>query len=566
MSPTERLHFPDAPRSDLDRALEDIVANAQRVLATQGRLRHLLEANRAVVEQLDLAEVLRRITRAAVKLVDAEYGALGVVAPDGTLEQFIHVGISSESAELIGNLPEGHGLLGAVIDAGKPIRIEHLSDDARSSGFPDPHPAMDGFLGVPIRVRDVVFGNLYLTNRADGPFTQEDEDLVTALAATAGIAIANARLFDDSKRRQQWSAAIAEVTSALLSGTSEDALAVVADQVASIVDADLVCIVVRAQREGYLLVDTARGHRSEVVLGRVYPALGSLVGRALAAGAPASTDTPMSSEHLDWMPDLGPSVAIPLIAFGSSLGALTITRAVGGARFTDAELQLAAEFAAQASVGIQLARGRTDSVQLELVEERNRIARDLHDHVIQRLFASGLSLQSLIARAPVALQGKLGDQVDAIDVAIGEIRTAVFTLSSRPAARPVAVRHLVLDVVSEYSSGLGAAPRLTFSGPVDLLVDGPLASDVVAVVREGLSNIVRHADSTACSVDVTVSGNRVTVTVDDDGQGMPTTSGRSSGTANLADRAAAHGGDFTMTPRLPRGTSLLWTAPLPAIA
>jgi len=406
MSQIERLDFPDAPRSDLEHSIDDLLANAHRVLATQGRLRHLLEANRVVVEHLELEQVLRHIVEAAASLVDARYAALGVIAPDGHLEQFIHVGISESDAQIIGHLPEGHGLLGAVVEAAAPIRLEHLHSDPRSSGFPAHHPDMDGFLGVPIRVRDQVYGNLYLTNRLDGPFTQEDEDLITALAATAGIAIDNARLF-----------------------------------------------------------------------------------------------------------------------------------------------------AEQATV----------SAELGLVEERNRIARDLHDHVIQRLFATGLGLQSLVARVPEDLRPRLGEQVDAIDAAIAEIRTAVFTLSSRPAGT-LAVRHQILDVVSELSDGFDSAPRLTFSGPVDLLIEGELASDVVAVVREGLSNVARHAYSTQSSVDVSVTDDQVTVTIDDDGRGMPPNMTRSSGTANLATRAATHGGAFELIARKPRGTSLCWSAPLPQTA
>jgi signal transduction histidine kinase len=412
-----RLHFPDAPRSDLERTIEELVVNAHRVLATEGRLRHLLEANRAVVEHLDLEQVLRRITEAAVSLVDAEYGALGVIAADGSLEQFIHVGISQSDAHTIGHLPEGHGLLGAVVEAAEPIRLEHLGADARSSGFPAHHPAMDAFLGVPIRVRDAVYGNLYLTNRASGAFTQEDEDLVTALAATAGIAIDNARLF-----------------------------------------------------------------------------------------------------------------------------------------------------AAQASLATELSLARAESQRWELAEERSRIARDLHDHVIQRLFATGLTLQSLASTAPGDLGDALARQVDAIDAAIAEIRTAVFALDSRPIAGEPGLRHRLLDVVGELTATLSSAPRLTFSGPVDLLIDGALAADVVAVVREGLSNIARHASASQSSVDVRVTDDLVSVLIDDDGSGVAASPGVSSGTRNLAARAAEHRGTFTLSGRSPRGTSMLWTARLPDAA
>jgi GAF domain-containing protein len=181
--------FPDDSRAELDKALDDLMVRARDVLATQGRLRALLRANQAVIEHMELPLVLRRIVEAAVELVGAQYGALGVLSADGGLEQFINVGMSPELVHHIGHLPEGHGLLGALIDDPHPIRIPELSADPRSVGFPDGHPPMSSFLGVPIRVRDEVYGNLYLSNQASGEFSEDDEQLVTALAATAGIAI-----------------------------------------------------------------------------------------------------------------------------------------------------------------------------------------------------------------------------------------------------------------------------------------------------------------------------------------------------------------------------------------
>jgi len=559
--PDGSIAFPDGPRSELERTIGELVGRAEQVLRTQGRLRSLLHANRIIVEELELAQVLRRIAEAAVSLVDAQYGALGVIAPDGQLEQFIHVGMPDDQAASIGHLPEGRGLLGAVIDERRSIRLEHLSDDPRSAGFPAHHPDMDGFLGVPIRVRDEVYGNLYLTNRNGGSFSQEDEELVTALAATAGAAIDNARLFDDSRRRQRWSAALAEVTSALLSGSSDDVLGVVADRVASVIDADLVCVVVPLDDE-LLLVDTARGEGSSELSGLRYPAAGSLVAAALESGQVAATSEAEGIGSADGRPAWGPTVAIPLVAFARPLGALTISRAIGSTRFTSAELEMAADFATQASVAIELARGRADRQRLELVEDRNRIARDLHDHVIQRLFGSGMSLQAIASTAPEATRFAIAEQVDAIDAAIAEIRTAVYALTARAAESP-ALRHRVLDVVAEASSGLASAPRLTFGGPVDLLLDGPLADDVVAVVREGLSNVVRHASARTADVSIVVDEHRVVVTIDDDGRGMAHASRRSSGTANLRARAEQHGGELTLTGREAGGTRLSWIAVLP---
>jgi signal transduction histidine kinase len=552
----DRISFPDGPRSEFERSIGELVERAEKVLATQGRLRSLLSANRVVVEQLELAQVLRRIAEAAVSLVSAQYGALGVIAPDGHLEQFIHVGMPQSDADRIGHLPEGRGLLGAVIDERRSIRLTHLHDDPRSAGFPAHHPTMDAFLGVPIRVRDEVYGNLYLTNPAGAEFTQEDEELVTALAATAGIAIDNARLFDESRRRQRWSAALAEVTSALLSGASDDVLGVVADRVASVIDADLVCVVVPVDDET-LLVDTARGEGSAELIARRYPAAGSLVSAALESGQVAVSSELHAAVAEE--PMYGLTVAMPLLAFERPLGALTISRVEGGAGFTPAELEMAADFARQASVAIELARGRADRQRLELVEDRNRIARDLHDHVIQRLFGSGMSLQAIASTAPEATRAAIADQVEAIDAAISEIRTAVFTLTSRSSGAP-ALRHRVLDVVAESGVGLASAPRLTFSGPVDLLIDGELADDVVAVVREGLANVARHASARSADVAIVVHDTAVTVTVDDDGRGMSNASRRSSGTANLRARAARHGGEFELLGRESGGTRLRWTA------
>jgi signal transduction histidine kinase len=554
------LEFPDAPRSELEKTIAELVDRAQRVLVTQGRLRALLQANRVIVQQLELEQVLRRIVEAALALVGAEFGALGVMAPDGHLEQFIHVGMAAEDAAAIGHLPEGRGLLAAVVEEGQAIRVEHIRSDPRAVGFPVHHPEMEGFLGVPVRVRDEVFGSLYLTNPSGGRFSKEDEELLAALAATAGIAIENARLFDETRDRQRWSAALAEVASALLSGETDDVLGVVADRVASVIDVDLVCVVVAADA-GELVVSTARGDGSDELVGRRYPRESTLVGIALETGQVASSPGQSAGDKFDWQPSLGPTVAIPLVAFGESLGALTISRLDPASRFTAADLDMAADFAVQASVAIELARARADRQQLELVEDRNRIARDLHDHVIQRLFGSGLALQALASAAPEAIRVGIADQVDAIDTAISEIRTAVFALTSRAAAAPT-LRHRVLDVVTSATSGLTSVPRLTFSGAVDLMVEGSLSDDVVAVVREGVANVARHAGAQNVDVAITVDDEGVEIIIDDDGSGIPAGARRSSGTKNLTERAAARGGMMRLTARAGGGTRLLWTSPL----
>ncbi|MGV8885601.1 MAG: GAF domain-containing protein [Microbacteriaceae bacterium] len=525
MTKFDSLSFADDSRPDLEHTIDQLVASANRVLATQGRLRHLLDANRSVVEELDLQQVLLRVVEAAVSLVDAQYGALGVIAQDGHLEQFIHVGIPESDVAAIGPLPEGHGLLGAVIEAAGPIRLEHLARDSRSSGLPEHHPQMEGFLGVPIRVRNEVYGNLYLTNRRDGAFTQEDEDLVTALAATAGVAIDNARLFDESKRRQRWSIVAAEVTSAIAESGATDPWKTVVERMSTIVDADLVCVVMADETSGT---------------------------RAADDSTPPGNDSTVS----------GPTLSIPLTMPDGSLGALALSREQGSRTFSTTDIAMASDLVAHATVAIELAHARATSVQLQLVDDRNRIARDLHDHVIQRLFAAGLGLQSLVERSQPELRESLTEQVDAIDAAITDIRTAVFTLGSRSRTGSPSLRSRVLDVVAEITPHLPSTPRLTFGGPVDLTIAGELASDVVAVVREGLSNIARHAHATESSVDVSIVDDAVIVRIEDDGVGIPDPLPRSSGTANLAERATHYGGSLSLSKRMPRGTELVWRTPL----
>ncbi|WP_144711899.1 GAF domain-containing protein [Curtobacterium pusillum] len=559
----EPLAFPDAPRSALERTIDELVDRAQAVLRTQGRLRNLLAANRRIVEHLELEDTLYAVVSAAVELVDAEYGALGVIAPDGKeLERFIHVGLDEEHVRRIGHLPHGKGVLGAVVQDAQPIRLEHLGADPRSAGFPEGHPPMEGFLGVPLRVRDKVYGNLYLTNPRRGHFTQEDQELVEALGATAGVAIDNARLFEESRIRERWATATADVSSALVTDESiEDVLTIIADRVLAFVDAHLVTVVLPDTDADYLQVAIAVGPVADRVRDRRYLVSGSLAGRAIDTGSVVADTTGAVVAGFDWTPALGPTIAIPLRVAGDALGALVVARAPGGPVFADAELGMADEFGRQTSVALAVARGRRDRRRLELAEDRSRIARDLHDHVIQRLFGSGLALQATAQRVPEDLRDHLEEQVSAIDAAIAEVRTAVFALGSsdRPVAR--STRDRLLDVVTELRPALARPPRITFSGPVDIDVTGALARDVVAAVRESVANVARHAPGAECTVEVAVTDDAVQVVVEDDGPG-PGASERRSGTANLAARATMRGGRYELGPGRDGGTTVVWTVPL----
>ncbi|GAA2948209.1 two-component system sensor histidine kinase [Microbacterium luteolum] len=552
------LEFPDRRRSELENTIGELLDRAHLVLASQERLRSLLRANQAVVEDLELEQVLRHIAEAAVTLVDAQYGALGVIDREGRLEQFIHVGMPAALAEEIGHLPEGHGILGAVIESAHPIRLDDLGGDPRSVGFPAHHPPMGTFLGVPIRVHGEIYGNLYLTNRAGGSFTDEDEELVLALASTAAIAIDNARRFEESLRLQRLSSALAEITAALLSPDAGEVFGVLAERVASLVEADLVCIVVPDPLTGRYLVDTARGMGAGSLEGSEVSGDNAVISQAMESGGAVASDGPTGALSTDPQFAVGSTVAVPLVVAGTPAGALYVTRDANGSRFSPEDLSTLAEFAAQAGLALALAQARTDRQRLDLIEERARIARDLHDNVIQRLFGTGLGLQALAAKIP-AHAATIAAQVGEIDAAIADFRTAIFTLQT---SDPGSVRHRVLDVANEITPRLASSPRITFAGPVDLLVTGELADDVVAVVRESLSNVARHARATATEVSLSVSSSHITIVVDDDGIGMPARPSRTSGTANLATRARTHGGACNIEPRSTGGTRVRWHVPL----
>ena len=553
--------FPDEPRGELDLALDSLVARARDVLKIQGRLRSLLKANQAIIEHLDLPVVLERIVAAAVELVGARYGALGVVAEDGSLEQFINVGMTPEEVAVIGHLPEGHGLLGAVIENPHPIRLENLSDDPRSVGFPAGHPPMGAFLGVPVRVRDEVYGNLYLSNSDSTPFSAEDEQLVVALAATAGVAIENARLFAETRRRQAWSAASAEFTSNLLAPENGSAIGSLADRILELSDAALVWIMLQGDDSSELVVDTARGLDAAAMQHFSVAVDGSVAQAVLEGGVPSRVDDGVEVRLvLSDGRSLGPAMAVPITTAGLVQGVLLVSRMPGDRRFTPSDLEMAADFADQASVAMELEAARADRQRMVVFEDRGRIARDLHDHVIQQLFGTGLELQSIAGSLPMGpASDRILQSVTNLDASISQIRTIIFALSAHSEDSRVTVRHSIIDLANELASALDSTPTVTFSGPVDLIVTGDLADDVLAVAREALVNIVKHAEATRAAVVLTVRSGTVHLEITDDGHGLTVTD-RRSGVANLEERALRRGGTFALESDS-AGTRLLWQVP-----
>lgn len=557
---SEELRVADLPTLEVNGAVGDSIARTIRVLSSHRRLQMLLDASNIVTSDLDLEHVLRRIAEEARVVADAEFAALGVIAAEGHLERFIHVGMPEQVAETIGDLPAGRGVLGAVIESRNPIRLTDLTTDPRSVGFPDHHPPMTSFLGVPITIRGETYGNLYLTNRAEGPFTAEDEQLVTALAATAATAISNARLYEDARRAQQLSAVLGDVTSALLASETIDVFGVLAQGVVTLTDADFAGIVTSDAVGTELFVDTARGQGASLVEGEVLPRVISAVSRAMEGQA--SISTPEGTDALPFGPQTPGSsvIAVPLIVSGDRIGALCATRDHGRPRFQSGDLELLSDFATQASLAVALSWARADRQRLSVIEDRARTARDLHDHVIQRLFATGLGLQAFSSAHP-RHAGTIDRHVVEIDAAIEDIRNAIFTLRTRQTTRTM--RHRLLDVATELSAGLGTAPQVTFTGEVDVL-KGELADDVVAVLRETLTNVTRHAQAQTVSIEIQVLASGVTVTVQDDGVGLSGCDKAASGTANLRARAQDRGGVFELTPGEHGGVRARWHIPLHA--
>lgn len=516
-----------------------------------------------MVEPLDLPVVLRRIVQAAADLVGARYGALGVISANGGLEAFIHVGMAGEAVAAIGHLPEGRGVLGALIDDPHPIRLAHLSEHPRSVGFPAGHPAMEGFLGVPVRVRDQVFGNLYLTEPASGSFSSEDEQLVTALAATAGYAIANARLFDEAKLRQRWTAAAAEITASLVAGAPDEADVLLADELEARSIADRVCVVRVPALDRQPVVAQARGVDADRLVGAAL-SHGAISARILAGEGARSLDAGVTdlTDGLairDTRGIHGPVMLLPIRHAGTPWGLIVAAREVGRPNFSDTELEVGADLAARIGLAIDLASSRELRERVQLAEDRARIARDLHDHVIQQLFGAGLELEALATMLPDGPTERLRTAISALDQSIEHIRTVIFALRIAD-RRPTTMRHRLLDIAAELSRTLPKSIAVNFRGPIDLIADESLSEDVVAVARELLSNAVKHANASEVQVSTGLDEGKLEVLVDDDGIGL-SDNGRNSGLANLRARAERRGGSFEIDSR-PGRTRVRWRVPV----
>jgi two-component system, NarL family, sensor histidine kinase DevS len=580
--------WPGASRLDIEDLLAEIRSRVTASRRSQERVGALLDAVVAVSADLELAEVLTRIVRSACALVGARYGALGVLGPDREhLMEFITHGVTPEERARIGEPPRGHGVLGLLIREPRPRRLGDIQKHPDSYGFPPNHPPMHSFLGVPIRIRDQVFGNLYMAEKIEGEeFTQEDEGVLVALAAAASVAIDNARLYSHSQQQMRWSAAVGELTQNLLEARGEEAaLGLMAAQAQGLSSAQMAAIALYDESDD-LILRSIHIQADEVPEGA--QTVGSTgadlfgvkpveVGSALNAAAwrelrdagqpllllsppdePAASGLAREVRAIAPIGLAGPTAVVPLAAGVGNFGVLVVAWHSASPEVASDVMPLLGEFAKQGALALMAARAQRDKSRMALLEDRDRIARDMHDHVIQRLFATGLSLQSAIrfAQHPV-VQARVEDAVTDLDSAIRDIRHAIFELH-----RPIPDGGAEIEVtamVEGFADSLGFAPEVTIDGSIEGLPPS-LQADLVAVVREGLSNMSRHSKATEGSVDISIDRDRLSVMVTDNGIGVDPASARG-GLINLGERAAARSGRFDLRPGSPVGTVLSWQVP-----
>jgi two-component system, NarL family, sensor histidine kinase DevS len=538
----------------LDALLGEVHERLAEIIRTRDRLQGLLEAVLAVGSGLELDSLLERIVQAAVDLLDARYGALGVLGDEG-LVRFIHVGISPETRAIMGNPPEGRGLLGTLIEHPHPIRLADLSTHPDSIGFPPNHPPMRSFLGAPIRVRDEVFGNIWLTEKNGAmEFTPDDEVVLKALAAAAGVAVENARLFERSRMRESWLAANAEINEQVLHGAStEETLRLIADRAREMSEADRVLILLVS--DGELVISAMSGERSAELLGAKITAESDELflcpestRRVLQDGLGAAAD------------GFGPVIAMRLQG-AAVAGGLIAVRAKGEPPFLPDHEPMLTSFANQAAMAVEFAETQRNRRLLDVLADRDRIAGDLHDHVIQRLFATGMSLQGTVRRiSDPEVQRRVTRAVEQLDATVREIRTSIFDLHTTAEDRVASVRRRLLDIVAELSAGGGVSPAVRISGAVDTMVSDTIGEHVVAVLRDAITNALRHAKASEITVTIE-AGSDLVLEVTDNGVAVPDEIAR---VARLnAERRADQCGGTARLESLPEGGNrFTWRAPL----
>ncbi|WP_082357793.1 GAF domain-containing sensor histidine kinase [Arthrobacter alpinus] len=530
----------------------------------QERMRGLLSAVVSLAEEPNLDAVLRRIVESACQLLDAQYGALGVIGDGLELSRFITVGVDAPMTKLIGPLPTGHGVLGLLIRDPKPIRLPDLHLHPDSFGFPPHHPPMTTFLGVPILARGAVFGNLYLTEKRGGKeFTPDDEYLAVALAVAAGSAIENAKLFDEAQRRSAWLKACADVTAQLMADDGSEpqrSTELIADRALAVSDSLIALVVVSSPTDRGSNVSAAAGQGAGHFMNRSMKLDAVAAQRMRDTGAPAAFTT--ASELLGSDGEgLGPVLMTPLGTSGQYRRVLIVARGIGAQSYTQATAKMAEFYGSQAALGLQLVRSHRLREQMVVFRDRDRIAKDLHDLVIQRLFAAGLNLQSLSRYfdSPEAAQRLLGITSE-LDSTIRELRNTIYSLGE-VAEELELLSSQILQTVLNSAKSSALTPRLHLTGPIDSSIPMALGRQLLTVLSEALSNAVRHSQARDIEVSVKADDHQVQIKVTDNGVGFRNPA-RRSGLSNMEERALSLGGTCSVRSDVGEGTCVLWMVPL----
>ncbi len=539
------------------------------------RLRALLEAGLAVSSELSLDGLLHRLVETAAELTGARYAALGVINSSGSeLEQFVTYGIDAAARAEIGALPRGRGILGVLIREAKPLRLHDLAEDPRSVGFPPGHPPMSSFLGVPILLRGVAYGNLYLTEKRGGEdFTDEDEELATLLAGQAAVAVENARLYEAASRWSRQLESLEEVGNALATETDLDRLLdLIVRRLRELLGARIVALALPAPADQLRFAAVA-GDGAEELLGETFSRSesksGSVLKRQRSERIDSVIDDPEVHQEVTRRFGARSGMWVPLIARDRVIGVIEIHDKEGpDARFSDDDLRLAETFGARAAVAVELSQRVASDALRRIVQaqelERRRLARELHDETGQALTSILLGLK------PV--EDALGDHPAA--EALAELREHVVRALQDVRRLAVELRPAVLD-------DFGLAPALerltdSFSEQTGIRIDfhsalgetrlpAEVETALYRVVQESLTNIVKHADAKNVSVSLSRRESGVAAVIEDDGVGFDVRDVREEGIGLLGmrERLALIGGRLEIESRKGAGSTIVAEVPLP---
>jgi signal transduction histidine kinase len=528
----------------------------------------LLEAGLALASELSLPMVLQRIVDLAAEVTDARYGALGVIGGGDELVDFITTGISVRQRRAIGALPHGRGLLGSLIREPRIVRVPQIQRHPDSVGFPPNHPPMTSFLGAPVQAIGRIYGNIYLADKRSAPeFNEDDESSLLILATQAGVAIANASLYQESLRRERWLAALREISRLILEGAdASSVLNSIAEHARELAGADAASILTTTSSPGSLEVAAAVGAYAPRLRKQSVPTTKSISGEVIETGRVLHTDD-ASTHARAYQPiirlgHVGPAIFVPLRVRGRATGTLMVANLKGGRLFDEATFRLVETFADQASVAIEYSRAQADVQRVGLMDERERIARELHDGIIQSLFAVGMGLQGTALLAGSSeTASRIDGAVNELDRVIRDLRNYIFGL------RPGILADRQLDqALRELGEDLQKRSGARVEVEVDVELAARLSSrshQIVQLTREALSNVARHAQASRSSVRLAREGKTAVLTIEDDGVGFDVRGGSAgNGLRNMRERAEAMGGAMLVTSKAKKGTKLRMTFPV----